>query len=595
MLKASYIIALLSGIGVFNSCTGNFINVQEYRMEQAYLQKQDTAYGNYLAGRIAHIRQDYDNAARYYIKTMEKGLVNSDLLGKTYFILASQGKIDEAVKYAELARKNGDKIIFIDIIKAVHSFKSGEYEKARTEISGINDKTYKKMILPLFNAWSYVGENNYEKAIGELQPLAGIQEMRTVYNLHKGMIAEYFGKNEQAEESYLKIINDKSGDMSFRALQIITNFFVCNGKKDMAAEVVEKYNNTGSIREMLTSLKEKINSGKKLSEPLINTPNKGAGEIFLEFALLYKSFPAGYEFAQLYMSVSGYFNPENDITKIAMADLLEEQQMLSAANKYYDSIGKKSEVYYPAQMKKAANLSVEKKYDEASAVLRSLLKENPRNFQVLFNLGDISRMSNNQAGAIKYYNEAIDSLYYESEKVWPVYYALAVSYDKNNEWSKAEESLEKALKLSNRHPQVLNYLGYSWLKYNMNTDNAAAMILEAYEKAPNDGVIMDSLGWVYFKTGDYRNAILYLEKASELNPQNAVISDHLGDAYWLGGRKNEAVFQWKQALSQKEEKEELNVRQIRNKIENGLIGQKVFAIKDERLKENLHTLNSITE
>lgn len=109
------------------------------------------------------------------------------------------------------------------------------------------------------------------------------------------------------------------------------------------------------------------------------------------------------------------------------------------------------------------------------------------------------RVSNNQPDAIKYYNKAINSIFYESEKYWPVYYALAVSYDKNNEWGKAEESLEKALKLSNRHPQVLNYLGYSWLKYNMNTDKAAAMILEAYEKDPNDGVIMDSLGWVYFK------------------------------------------------------------------------------------------------
>ena len=129
----------------------------------------------------------------------------------------------------------------------------------------------------------------------------------------------------------------------------------------------------------------------------------------------------------------------------------------------------------------------------------------------------------------------------------------------------------------------------------MNTDTAAAMILEAYEKDPNDGVIMDSLGWVYFKTGDYDNAILYLEKASELNPQNAIISDHLGDAYWFGGRKNEAVFQWKQALSQKEEQEELNAKQVKNKIENGLKNIKKLSIQDEKIKKNLHSLNDITE
>ena len=595
MLKASYIITLLSGIGIFNSCTGNFINMPEYQQEQAYLLQKDTAYGNYLAGRVAHIRQDYDNAARYYVRTIEKGMVNEDLLGKTYIILASQGKIDQAVKYAGIARKNGDKNNFIDVINAVYAFKHGDYKSSRVALNSINEKTYKKLIAPLFNAWSYVGEDNYEQAVTELQKLSGMEEMKTVYSLHSGLISEYFGKMKDAQKYYDIVINDKANDMSFRALQIISNFLVRNGEKEKALNLVAKYYGSSNIKEMLASLREKINQGSAASSRLVKTPDEGAGEVFLEIALLFKSVPVGHDYAQIYMAVSEYFNPDNDIAKIAMADLFEERLMFNDANKYYDSIGKKSEMYYPAQMKKANNLSAEKKYSEAIKVLKRLLRENPGNFQVLFNLGDVLRVSNNQPDAIKYYNKAINSIFYESEKYWPVYYALAVSYDKNNEWGKAEESLEKALKLSNRHPQVLNYLGYSWLKYNMNTDKAAAMILEAYEKDPNDGVIMDSLGWVYFKTGDYDNAILYLEKASELNPQNAIISDHLGDAYWFGGRKNEAVFQWKQALSQKEEQEELNAKQVKNKIENGLKNIKKLSIQDEKIKKNLHSLNDITE
>jgi tetratricopeptide (TPR) repeat protein len=278
-----------------------------------------------------------------------------------------------------------------------------------------------------------------------------------------------------------------------------------------------------------------------------------------------------------------------------MADIFEERLMFDDANKYYDSIMKKSEMYYPAQIKKANNLSTEKKYNEAAQVLKKLLKDNPKNFQILFNLGDVLRISNNQEDAIKYYNEAINSIFYESEKYWPVYYALAISYDRNKEWPKAEENLEKALKISNRNPQVLNYLGYSWLKNETNIDKAAAFILEAYEKEPNDGVIIDSLGWVYFKTGDYENAIFYLEKASELNPQNAVISDHLGDAYWQGGRKNEAIFLWKQALVQKEDEEDVNKKKIKNKIRSGLKKENALVIQDESLKESLHSLNDITE
>jgi hypothetical protein len=98
MFKTSYIITLLSGIGFFNSCTGNFINLPEHENKAEFYQNTDTAYGNYLAGRIAHIRQDYNKAAEYYIKTMDKGIINAEILGRTYIILASQGKIDEAVK-----------------------------------------------------------------------------------------------------------------------------------------------------------------------------------------------------------------------------------------------------------------------------------------------------------------------------------------------------------------------------------------------------------------------------------------------------------------------------------------------------------------
>ena len=597
MLKASYIITLLSGIGIFNSCTANFINLQRYKEPNAQIlnQEEDSSYGNYLAGRVAHIRQDYNNAAKYYIKALEKGIYNEDILSKTYIILASQGDIEKSAKYANMARKNGDKNNFIDIINAVLSMKHNDYKEARAHINKIQDQTYKNLIAPLFNAWSYVGDKDYEKAVKELEKISTEPEMKTVYNLHRGLIAEIFDNKEEATAFYDNIINDKSMDLSFRALQIISNFFVRQGQKEKASNLITRYYGSSNMKEMLVSLNKKIESDSENISAIVKTPVIGASEVFLEIALLFKSVPVGYEYAQMYMAISKYLNPDNDITKIAMADIFDEREMYSEANKYYDSIKEKSEMYYAAQLKKANNLLVEKKYDEAINTLKKLLRKNPNNFQILFNLGDALRISNNQEDAIRYYNEAISTIFYESEKYWPIYYALAVSYDRNDEWKKAEENLEKALKLSNRHPQVLNYLGYSWLKNGTNTNKAVSFILEAYEKEPNDGVIIDSLGWLYFKTGDYKNAILYLEKASELNPQNAIISDHLGDAYWLGGRKNEAVYLWKQALKQKEEKEDLDIKKVKHKINYGLRKTKVVTIDNESLKENLHNLNEITE
>ena len=593
MFKTSYIITLLSGIGIFNSCTANFVNYQTLQ-NHPIIKKQDTVYGNYLAGRLALLRQDYNSAAKFHVKVLEKGYENDDLLSKTYMMLTATGHIDKAAEYAEKARQNGNDDGFIDVIMAIKLFKKGNYRFARERINNIKEKPYTTFINPLFNAWAYAGEGNYFQAMNELKVLSNQEDTATVYNQHAGLISEYFGKNKDAEDFYNKIISDKAVDVSFRVLQIMSNFFVRMGKKDKANEIISRYYGGSNIKEMLGALGDKVKEGKPSTKAIIGTAEQGVAEVFLEIGLLYKSISGGSDYAHINMSISEYFNPQNDITKIAMADVFEDRHMLKDANKYYDSINKTSELYYPAQMRKASNLVEEKKYEEAIAVLKKLKKTNANNFQLLFNLGDVLRINNKHEEAIKYYKEAIDSIFYETEKHWPLYYSLAISYDKSNQWLEAEKSLRKALDLSGRHPQVLNYLGYSWLKHGLNIDNAALMILEAYEKEPNDSVIMDSLGWIYYKTGDYKNAIVYLEKASELNPQNAVISDHLGDAYWCGGRKNEAKFLWQRALHQEDETEEINAKVIKNKIENGLQQSKAVTLKDEKIYETLKQLENIT-
>ena len=592
MFKTSYIITLLSGIGIFNSCTATLVNPKNTQ-QYVSVKKQDTVYGNYLAGRLALIRQDYDNAAIYHVKALDKGFDNEEMLTKTYMILTATGHIDKAVEYANKARKNGGDDIFIDVINAISQFKKGEYRFARNSISSVKEKPYTTFINPLFNAWAYAGEGNYFQAMNSLKILGETADTRAVYNIHSGLINEFFGKNDKAEEFYDKVISNDANDVSFRVLQIISNFFVRMGKKEKANDLVSRYYGTSNIKEMLSSLGDKIKEGTKSTKPIIKTANDGVAEVFLEIALLYKSISGGIDYAHLNMAISEYFNPQNDITKLAIADIYEEKFMLKDANKYYDNIDKHSELYYPAQIRKANNLIEEKEYEQAINVLKKLNKNNENNFQLLYNLGEALRINNNHQEAIKYYKQAIDSIFYETEKHWPIYYSLAVSYDKSNQWLEAEKSLRKALELSDRHPQVLNYLGYSWLKYDINTDNAALMILEAYEKEPNDSVIMDSLGWVYFKTGDYKNAINYLEKASELNPQNAIISDHLGDAYWFGGRKTEARFLWQRALHQEDETEELNKKRVRNKIENGLKQMKAITLKDEKIYETLKQLENI--
>ena len=94
------------------------------------------------------------------------------------------------------------------------------------------------------------------------------------------------------------------------------------------------------------------------------------------------------------------------------------------------------------------------------------------------------------------------------------------------------------------------------------------MIQKAVELRPEDGYIVDSLGWAHYRMGDYTGAVEYLERAVELVPSDSTINNHLGDAYWRSGRLTEARYQWRRALQFGPDKDE--VQPIEAKLDHGL-------------------------
>lgn len=98
------------------------------------------------------------------------------------------------------------------------------------------------------------------------------------------------------------------------------------------------------------------------------------------------------------------------------------------------------------------------------------------------------------------------------------------------------------------------------------------MVKRAVDLRPNDGYIVDSLGWAYFTLRDFEQAVNYLERAVELNPADPTIADHLGDAYWHAGRKTEAYFQWQHAKDNGPEA--VDLPKIEAKLKNGFADTK---------------------
>ena len=215
----------------------------------------------------------------------------------------------------------------------------------------------------------------------------------------------------------------------------------------------------------------------------------------------------------------------------------------------------------------------------AATAAAALPVPNGRLIDLYTTIGNMLRGRKQFAEAADYYGKAIALIDKPAKSNWDQYYSRAVSYERLNQWDKAEPDFLKAMGLNPDQPLILNYLGYSWVDRNEHIDKALELIKKAVSLKPDDGYYVDSLGWAYFRMGRFDDAVQQLERAVELNAGDPTINDHLGDAYWRAGRKLEAQFQWSTSLSSKPEPED--VPKLQEKLKNGLPAETGAATADK--------------
>ena len=528
---------------------------------------ESNATGAYLAGRVAHIRRDFDNAANYYEMAMNNGVENKIMLNQLYLLLASQGRIDEAAEYAQKAIDEGSANVFAHMILAVKEIYNGEYAQSINNINKIDDPLYKTFITPMFNAWNYAGLNDKEKAFASLKIMAKEPSFAAIYEAQKAMLADYFGDEDMAKEGYEKILNNHNSELSLRMLDIITNFYIRSGKKDLALAMMDVTVNAQALDSLLAMLKKKIAAADPTNtKPILSSPKIGAAEALFAVVSSFR-YNEAIDVAHMYTAMTIYLNSDYSTAKILLADIYETRDMYENANKMYDSINENDIGYYPSRLKKARNLIKMGKITEAEVLLRNL-GEKFDSLQIYSELGDLLRVNNRYDEAVDYYDKALKKKRGKSES-WALHYAKGIALERSGKWDEAEKELLKAYNIK-KHYLVLNYLGYSWLLQGQHIEKALDFIVQAYNQVPSDGSVNDSLGFALYNLGYYDEALPYLEKAAEIYPASAVISSHLGDAYWFAGRKNEARFQWQHALTLKDDSGEIEAKILKRKIKAGI-------------------------
>ena len=273
-------------------------------------------------------------------------------------------------------------------------------------------------------------------------------------------------------------------------------------------------------------------------------------------------------FTLLYSRLAQYLDRNHVDSTLMTADLLVELGQYDLAIKEHEKLSDIQPQFFASELGRAEALRSSGKETAAIEVLVELTRQYPNSANGFSILGNHYRRLEAYDKAAVSYGEAIKLYEAKGEAGWFLYYVRGITRERLDLWSLAEKDFRKALSLNPNQPQVLNYLGYSLIEKNSNLDEALDMIERAVKESPDSGYIVDSLGWGYYKLGQYEKAVPNLERAAELMPVDPIVNDHLGDVYWMVGRKTEAEFQWRRALSFDPEADE--IERIKKKLKVGL-------------------------
>lgn len=125
--------------------------------------------------------------------------------------------------------------------------------------------------------------------------------------------------------------------------------------------------------------------------------------------------------------------------------------------------------------------------------------------------------------------------------------ASSAAFDAAGLFDEARPLLERVIEIDPSNALALNQLGYSLAERNLELATALGYLERAHRLRPEDGGILDSLAWVYFRLGRFAEAEPLARRAIELAGEGAVLVDHLGDILWALGKKEEAIEQWRMA------------------------------------------------
>jgi tetratricopeptide (TPR) repeat protein len=430
----------------------------------------------------------------------------------------------------------------------------------------------------LLSAWTQATAADHKLATDAIDRLSGPEWYGLFKNLHAGLMLDVAAQRREAGKRLERAYQLDKGQL--RIVQGYANHLARQGNRDEALKVYRAFDEVLPRHPLITEAIDNLNAGKRLPA-LADSPQAGAAEVLYNLGAVIGRRGAE-DLGLIYLQLALYLAPGHQMALLSLADFYEGVKKNELAIKVYDRVPANSPLYRSAQIQRAMDLDALDRTDEAKSQLEKLIADKPSDLEAITALGNVMRGRKQFADCADVYSKGIDTIANPERPHWTIFYFRGICYERSKQWPKAEPDMKKSLELYPDQPLVLNYLGYSWVDQGVNLDEGMRMIQRAVEQRADDGYIVDSLGWAYYRIGNFDEAVKHLEHAVELKPEDPTINDHLGDAYWKVGRVLEARFQWSHARDLKPEPEEL--AKIEEKLKSGLIDEPSSAAAAEKAK-----------
>ncbi len=500
--------------------------------------------GMWLAANQALDFGDFKRASDFFTRVPQKDQMTTGFLGRHLLAAAAAGDAERTGDLAQLLIARDPAQSLASLVLMVDDVLDDNWPSVLARLRSVPVRGVDAITVPLYRAWAWQALGQQDQAWGSLDALRDGGDV--LKKQQQALIADLGGDSDLAARLSDELL--ATGQLTGRQYHVIANFYARHGQRAKALTILERLERVGGGSDLLAQELADLRRGR-VPVPLIPDARAAFGEILSSTAVLLSNEKIP-DLALVYFqqALRLQTGTARDSTLLLIAGLYRDLRQGEAALNAWTAIPAHSPHAWAAALQMAGALYDSGRRDDALTLLDDLAQQRPNRFEPLLRKGNILRLEKRFSAAATTYSRALTRVEKPERRHWRLLYYRGISYERVKDWDRAEKDFLQALELSPDQPVVLNYLAYSWLEQMRHLQQAEEMLLKAVELRPHDGFIVDSLGWAYYRLGQFDQAVIYLEQAVELHPEEATINDHLGDAYWRTDRRHEARFQWRRAL-----------------------------------------------